>query len=99
MGEDFRPIPVPENSVLSCGVQRDVVSSVEAAFSKQQDSEQALMSAVAQQHDGLSGDSLRDYMVFNRVTRVACARYVLGCSERIQLSTPCGRYLWIPSAF
>ena len=40
------------------------------------------MSAVAQQHDGLSGGSLRDYMVFNRVTRVACARYVSGCSEK-----------------
>ena len=40
------------------------------------------MSAVAQQHDGVSGDSLRDYMVFNRVTRVACARYVSGCSEK-----------------
>ena len=26
MGENFRAIPVPENSVLSCGVGRDVVS-------------------------------------------------------------------------
>ena len=33
MGEDFRPIPIPENSVLSCGVQRDIVSSVETTFS------------------------------------------------------------------
>ena len=40
------------------------------------------MSAVAQQHDRLGGDSLRDYVVFNRVTRVACARYVSGCSEK-----------------
>ena len=32
MEEDFRPIPVPENSVLSCGVQRDVVSSVGGNF-------------------------------------------------------------------
>ena len=27
-------------------------------------------------------DSLRDYVVFNRVTRVACARYVSGCSAK-----------------
>ena len=40
------------------------------------DSEQALMSAVAQQHDRLGGDSLQDYVVFNRVTRVGCAGYV-----------------------
>ena len=33
MGENFRPIPVPENSVLSCGVQRDIVSSVGTIFS------------------------------------------------------------------
>ena len=33
MGENFRPIPVPENSVLSCGVGRDVVSSVGTTFS------------------------------------------------------------------
>ena len=33
MGENFRPIPVPENSVLSCGVQRDIVSSVVTTFS------------------------------------------------------------------
>ena len=31
------------------------------------------MSAVAQQHDRLGGVSLQDYVVFNRVTRVACA--------------------------
>ena len=35
MGENFRPIPVPENSVLSCGVQRDVVSLVGTIFSNQ----------------------------------------------------------------
>ena len=40
------------------------------------DSDQALMSAVAQQHDRLGGDSLQDCVVFSRVTRVACARYV-----------------------
>ena len=41
------------------------------------DSEQALMSAVAQQqHDRLGGDSLQDCAVFSRVTRVACADYV-----------------------
>ena len=34
------------------------------------------MSAVAQQHDRLGGDSLQDCVVFSRVTRVACARYV-----------------------
>ena len=34
------------------------------------------MSAVAQQHDRLGGDSLQDYLVFNRVTRVACAGHV-----------------------
>ena len=34
VGEDFRPITVPENSVLS-GVQRDVVSSVGTTFSNQ----------------------------------------------------------------
>ena len=34
------------------------------------------MSAVAQQHDRFGGDSLQDYVVFNRVTRVACAGYV-----------------------
>ena len=34
------------------------------------------MSAVAQQHDRLGGDSLQDYVVFNRVTRVACAGYM-----------------------
>ena len=34
MGENFRPIPVPENSVLSCDVGRDVVvSSVGTTFS------------------------------------------------------------------
>ena len=35
VGENFRPIPVPENSVLSCDVGRDVVSSVETTFSNQ----------------------------------------------------------------
>ena len=35
MGENFRPIPIPENSILSCDVGRDVVSSVEITFSKQ----------------------------------------------------------------
>ena len=40
------------------------------------------MSAVAQQHSRLGGDSLRDYVVFNRVTRVASGRYVSGCSEK-----------------
>ena len=41
------------------------------------DSEQALISAVAQQqHDRLGGDSLQDYAVFNRVTRVVGAGYV-----------------------
>ena len=35
MGENFRPIPVPENKVLSCGVQRDIVSSVVTTFSNQ----------------------------------------------------------------
>ena len=34
------------------------------------------MSAVAQQHDRLSDDSFQDYVVFNRVTRVACAGYM-----------------------
>ena len=33
MAENFRPIPVPENSVLSCDVGRDVVSSVGITFS------------------------------------------------------------------
>ena len=32
-----------------------------------------LISAVAQQHDRLGGNSLRDHVVFNRVTRAACA--------------------------
>ena len=32
MGENFRPIPVPENSILSCDVGRDVVSSVGSNF-------------------------------------------------------------------
>ena len=35
MGENFRSIPVPENSVLNCGVGRDVVSSVGTTFSNQ----------------------------------------------------------------
>ena len=42
------------------------------------DSEQALMSAVAHQHDRLGGNSLLDCVVFSRVTRAACARYVSG---------------------
>ena len=33
-------------------------------------------------HDRLDDDSLRDYVVFNRVTRVSSARYVSGCSEK-----------------
>ena len=40
------------------------------------DSEQALMSAVGQQHDRLGGDSLQDCVGFSRLTRVACAGYV-----------------------
>ena len=40
------------------------------------ESKQTLMSVVAQQHDRLGGDSLQDYVVFSRVTRVACAGYV-----------------------
>ena len=35
VGENFRPITVPESSVLSCDVSRDVVSSVGTAFSNQ----------------------------------------------------------------
>ena len=35
VGENFRPIPVPESSVLRCDVERDVVSSVGTAFSTQ----------------------------------------------------------------
>ena len=31
------------------------------------------MSTVVQQHDRLDDHSLRDYVVFNRVTRAACA--------------------------
>ena len=33
VGENFRPIPVPESGVLSGDVGRDVVSSVETTFS------------------------------------------------------------------
>ena len=33
MGENFRPIPIPENSILSCDVRLDVVSSVGTTFS------------------------------------------------------------------
>ena len=40
------------------------------------DSEQALIWAVAQQHDRLGGNSLLDCVVFNRVTREACAGHV-----------------------
>ena len=35
VGENLRTIPVPENSVLSCDVGRDVVSSVGTTFSIQ----------------------------------------------------------------
>ena len=35
MGENFRPIPVPGSSVLSCDVGRDVVSSVGTTFNNQ----------------------------------------------------------------
>ena len=35
VGENFRPIPVPENSVLSCDVGHDVVSSVGTTLSNQ----------------------------------------------------------------
>ena len=35
MGENFRPIPIPESSVLSCDVGHDVVSSVVTTLSNQ----------------------------------------------------------------
>ena len=77
MGENFRPIPVPENSVLS-GVQRDVVSSVGTTFSNQPGS----LEVSERERAMTQGNSLRGKFHLNEKRRLSqgkceCAKRTL----------------------
>ena len=71
MGENLRTIPIPDSSVLNCGVQRDIVSSVGTTVNSQPGSPLSEGERAMTQGNSCLGSSISVYMISMRMPCVS----------------------------